>query len=79
MENLLDSFQEIKNQMLSIANEKKKYHRRLIQELLKKHKEGIERGVQNAVIKRSESQSEIIRYRTLVRLKVNTFREGGKR
>jgi hypothetical protein len=35
---LLDDFIEIKNQMMSIALEKRKYHRRLIIELLKKYK-----------------------------------------
>ena len=35
---LLDNFIEIKNQMMSIAIEKRKYHRRLIMELLKNNK-----------------------------------------
>ena len=45
LEDLLDQFNEIKNQMVSIAAEKRKYHKRLINELLRKQKakEGLEK------------------------------------
>jgi hypothetical protein len=38
LEDLLENFIDIKNQMMCIAIEKRKYHRRLISELLQKRK-----------------------------------------
>ena len=38
LDELLDNFIEIKNQMMSVAIEKRKYHRRLIFELIKRQK-----------------------------------------
>ncbi len=38
LDDLLDNFIEIKNQMMNIAIEKRKYHRRLIFELIKRQK-----------------------------------------
>eukprot|EP00347_Sterkiella_histriomuscorum_P009438 403341214 len=77
LEELLEQFQDIKNQMTNIANEKRKYHRRLIQELLRKHKEQLaQECMQIRALQNRESSPEIMKFKSLKRRKTFKNKNG---
>ncbi|CDW71963.1 cation channel family protein [Stylonychia lemnae] len=80
LEDLLDQFQDIKTQMQNIALEKRKYHRRLIQELLRKYREGSQENNNNNASERNilkkDTSPDIMRYKSLKRRKTFKNKNG---
>lgn len=70
LEDLLDQFPKIKSQMFNIAQEKRKYHKRLIQELLRKQKLTMNHELVSPLIngKKIEPGVDIMKYKSLVRI-----------
>ncbi len=70
LEDLLDQFIDIKNQMMKIAEEKRKYHKRLINELVSKHKRSLANNHSPASILKHELEQQnwdIIKFKSLVK------------
>ena len=67
LEDLLEQYQDIKNQMISIAAEKRKYHKRLIHELLRKHKMYDNGGGESPLISQKKKENDWQKYKSLVK------------